>query len=187
MIMSANGTATIKVSHTAATTISITGLEPAARLQVTRVEPNCWRQRCDHLHVEIKGIDRCLYGHLHRRLWLEDRSRHRVALIQTKKRTQMKVKGNNNKKGERGFTLVETSISMVVMMVAGLAISSLFVFSMQNNVGGNERALAMAVAQQQLEQLRSVTFEDTTMTVGTTTTTISNGDKNYSVVKDHHR
>ena len=93
-----------------------------------------------------------------------------------------KVK-TTNKKGERGFTLVETSISMVVMMVAGLAVSSLFAFSMQNNVGGNERALAMAVAQQQLEQLRSVSFEDTTMAVGSTTTTISNGDKNYNVVK----
>lgn len=96
----------------------------------------------------------------------------------------MKVKvKTTNKKGERGFTLVETTISMVVMMVAGLAVSSLFAFSMQNNVGGNERALAMAVAQQQLEQLRSVTFEDTTMSVGTTTTTISNGDHRYTVVK----
>ena len=88
-----------------------------------------------------------------------------------------------NKKGERGFTLIETSISMVVMMVAGLAVSSLFVFSMQNNVGGNERALAMAVAQQQLEQLRSVSFEDATMTVGSTTTSITNGEHNYTVVK----
>jgi Tfp pilus assembly protein PilV len=96
----------------------------------------------------------------------------------------MKVKTKTtNRKGERGFTLVETSISMVVMMVAGLAVSSLFVFSMQNNVGGNERALAMAVAQQQLEQLRSVSFEDTTMTVGATTTTVRNGDHDYSVVK----
>lgn len=96
----------------------------------------------------------------------------------------MKVKVNTtNRKGERGFTLIETSISMVVMMVAGLAVSSLFVFSMQNNVGGNERALAMAVAQQQLEQLRSVTFEDSTMAVGTTTTTVNNGDQPYSVAK----
>ena len=96
----------------------------------------------------------------------------------------MKVKvKTTNRKGERGFTLVETSISMVVMMVAGLAVSSLFVFSMQNNVGGNERALAMAVAQQQLEQLRSVTFEDMTNSAGTTTSTITNGDHNYSVVK----
>jgi Tfp pilus assembly protein PilV len=96
----------------------------------------------------------------------------------------MKVKmKRTNKKGERGFTLIETSISMVVMMVAGLAVSSLFAFSMQNNVGGNERALAMAVAQQQLEQLRSVSFEDSTMNVGTTTATINNGNHSYSVVK----
>ena len=86
-------------------------------------------------------------------------------------------------KGERGFTLVETSISMVVMMVAGLAISSLFVYSLQNNVGGADRALAMAVAQQQLEQLRSVTYEDTTLAVGSTTSNVETGGRTYSVVK----
>ena len=89
----------------------------------------------------------------------------------------------NNKKNERGFTLIETCISMVVMMIAGLAVSSLFVFSLQNNVGGNERALAMAVAQQQLEQLRSVTFEDASMNAGTSTTTVRNGNHDYTVVK----
>ena len=96
----------------------------------------------------------------------------------------MKVKVNNkNRKNERGFTLIETSIAMVTMMVAGLAVSSLFVFSMQNNVGGNERALAMAVAQQQMEQLRSVSFEDGSMTVGTTTVTVTSDNHNYTVVK----
>ena len=88
-----------------------------------------------------------------------------------------------NRKTERGFTLIETSISMVVMMVAGLAMSSLFVFSMQNNVGGNERALAMAVAQQQMEQLRVVTFESADLNVGTSTVNVSCGDRAYSVVK----
>lgn len=96
----------------------------------------------------------------------------------------MKVKVKNKKqKNERGFTLIETSIAMVTMMVAGLAVSSLFVFSMQNNVGGNERALAMAVAQQQMEQLRSVTFEDASMTVGTSTVTITSDNHNYTVTK----
>ena len=84
---------------------------------------------------------------------------------------------------QRGFTLIETSISMVVMMVAGLAVSSLFAFSLQNNVGGADRALAMGVAQQQLEQLRSVTFEDTSLTAGTTTVTVTSGERKYSVVK----
>src|SRR5678816_82747 len=90
---------------------------------------------------------------------------------------------NKTRKNERGFSLIETTISMVVMMVAGLAVSSLFVFSMQNNVGGNERALAMAVAQQQMEQLRSVSFEDTSMIVGTSTVNVTSDNHNYTVVK----
>lgn len=90
----------------------------------------------------------------------------------------------HDKQDERGFTLVETCISMVVMMIAGLACTSLFVFSLQNNVGGGDRALAMAVGQQQLEQLRSVAYEDATLTVDTTTTTtVRTGERNYSVVK----
>jgi Tfp pilus assembly protein PilV len=88
-----------------------------------------------------------------------------------------------NQKNERGFTLIETSISMVVMMVAGLAVSSLFVFSTQNNVGGNERALAMAVAQQQMEQLRSQTFDSTNLNAATKTSTVHNSDRDYTVVK----
>ena len=95
---------------------------------------------------------------------------------------QAKVK-NKNKQNERGFSLIETCIAMVVMMIAGLAVSSLFVFSVQNNVGGSERALAMAVAQQQLERLRVVNFEDTTLNVGSSTTTVSSGGHRYTVLK----
>ncbi|HEX7333629.1 MAG TPA: type II secretion system protein [Pyrinomonadaceae bacterium] len=88
---------------------------------------------------------------------------------------------NKNFKGQQGFTLMETSIAMVVMMVGALGIASLFVFSTQNNIGGSERALAMAVAQQQLEQIRSVSYEDTTLNVGTTTSTVQSGQRNYTV------
>jgi len=62
-------------------------------------------------------------------------------------------------------------------------VSSLFVFSTQNNVGGGERALAMAVAQQQLEQIRSVSFEDSSLNVETTTSTVQSGQRNYTVEK----
>jgi len=89
----------------------------------------------------------------------------------------------HDKQDERGFTLVETCISMVVMMIAGLACASLFVFSLQNNVGGGDRALALGVAQQQLERLRSVAYEDTTLDVGTTTSTVTTGERSYSVAK----
>jgi Tfp pilus assembly protein PilV len=97
----------------------------------------------------------------------------------------MKIQTPKNKtpKGQQGFTLVETSIAMVVMMVSALGIASLFVFSTQNNIGGSERALAMAVAQQQLEQIRSVTYENTTLDVGTTTATVRSAERNYTVEK----
>lgn len=87
-------------------------------------------------------------------------------------------------KGQRGFTLIETTIASLVMMVGALAVSSLFVFSTQNNVGGGERALAMAVAQQQLEQLRSVSFDDATLAVGTPDPyTVRSGERDYRVVR----
>ena len=73
---------------------------------------------------------------------------------------------------------------MVVMLVGALACSSLFVFSTRNNIGGGERALAMAVAQQQLEQIRSVSYEDTALDVGTATSTVQSGERNYTVAKN---
>jgi len=91
------------------------------------------------------------------------------------------TKSKNKTKGQRGFTIVETTIASLVMLVGALGVSSLFLFSTQNNIGGSERALAMAVAQQQLEQIRSVTFEDTTLTAGTMTTTVTSGGRPYTV------
>lgn len=94
---------------------------------------------------------------------------------------KMRTPKTNKANGEGGFTLLETSIAMVVMMVGALACSSLFVFSIQNNVGGSERALSMAVAQQQLEQIRSVNYEDATLTAGTTDFSVTTGGRSYFV------
>ena len=95
----------------------------------------------------------------------------------------MKMRTHKNKtaNGQAGFTLVETSIAFVVMMVAALACSSLFVFSINNNVGGSERAMSMGIAQQQLEQLRSVDYEDSSLNDGTTDFTVNTGGRTYNV------
>ena len=87
---------------------------------------------------------------------------------------------------ERGFTLIETSIAMVIMMVAGLGVVSLFVYSISNNTGGNDRAVAISIAQQQIEQLRSVQFTDSILNVSAATVltpnTVSNG-RTYRVTR----
>ena len=87
---------------------------------------------------------------------------------------------------ERGFTLVETSIALFILMVAGLGLASLFTYSIQNNSGGNDRAVALSIAQQQIEQFRSVSFTDPILAVSAATVlspdTVSNG-RTYRVTK----
>ena len=87
---------------------------------------------------------------------------------------------------QRGFTLIETTIAMMIMMVAGLAMVSLFTYSISYNSGGNDRSVAISIAQQQIEQLRSVRFTDSALnvTAGTvvSTNTISNG-RSYRVTR----
>ena len=63
---------------------------------------------------------------------------------------------------ELGFTLVETTIALVIMMIVGLGAASLFFFAAKNNVGANDRELSMAVAQKRMEWLRSLPLNDTT-------------------------
>src|SRR5258708_35455033 len=70
---------------------------------------------------------------------------------------------------EHGFTLIETSIALVIMMVAGLGVVSLFVYSISNNTGGNDRAVVISIAQQQIEQLRSGRFTASILNVTSAT------------------
>jgi prepilin-type N-terminal cleavage/methylation domain-containing protein len=85
---------------------------------------------------------------------------------------------------ECGFTLLETSIAMVIMLVAVLASASLFAYSIKNNSGANDRELAMGVAQQQMEQLRNAPFTDGSLTATAgTTTTITRAGRQYTVLK----
>jgi prepilin-type N-terminal cleavage/methylation domain-containing protein len=87
---------------------------------------------------------------------------------------------------QRGFTLIETSIALLILMVAGLGVASLFTYSIRYNTGGNDRAVAISIAQQQIEQFRSVPFTDSILNVTVATVlspnTVSNG-RTYRVTK----
>lgn len=64
---------------------------------------------------------------------------------------------------QSGFTVLETTIALVLMLIVALGSASLFSFSVYNNSGGSDRAVAMALAQQAMEALRSVPFSSTTI------------------------
>jgi Tfp pilus assembly protein PilV len=59
---------------------------------------------------------------------------------------------------QAGFTLLETVIALILMMIVALGAASLFSFSIYNNSGGSDRAVALATGQQALEILRTAPF-----------------------------
>jgi type II secretory pathway pseudopilin PulG len=66
---------------------------------------------------------------------------------------------------QRGFTLLEAAIAMVVLMIIGLGIASLFTYAIQANSRADDRELAMAIAQKRMEWLRTIPFTTQTRTV----------------------
>lgn len=69
------------------------------------------------------------------------------------------------RKGDRGFTLVETAIAMLIMMAASVSVVGLFTYAIKYNAGAKDRELSMAVAQKRVEWLRTIPFDATTRDV----------------------
>jgi len=66
---------------------------------------------------------------------------------------------------QRGFTLLEAAIALVILMVIGLGIASLFTYSISANSRADDRELAMAIAQKRMEWLRTIPFTTQTRSV----------------------
>lgn len=100
-------------------------------------------------------------------------------------------KGETRAKDEHGFTLIETVIAFLILMIAALGVVSVFAYSVNYNAGGNNRLQAITIAQQQLEQLRNAKFNapvggvsktDAILAAGTTTTNVTGADgRSYTI------
>jgi Tfp pilus assembly protein PilV len=75
----------------------------------------------------------------------------------------------------QGFTLIETAIALLIMMIAGLAIATLFAYAINYNAGAYDRTLAHSLAQQRMEQLRMISYEQ-----------ISSSTESDVVMSEHH-
>ena len=90
----------------------------------------------------------------------------------------------SKKHSEAGFTLIETVISMVLMAIVGLGIAGIFAYAASSTANAAEREMASAVAQQRMEQLKSVAFTDATLNTTSSagvTTTVTRLEREYSV------
>jgi len=81
----------------------------------------------------------------------------------------------------KGFTLLETSIALLVMMIAALGVTSLFAFAISYNSDATDRAIALAVAQQRMERLRTLSFNNAAFTDGSTSENVTSADRPLTV------
>jgi len=84
---------------------------------------------------------------------------------------------------EAGFTLLETTIAMVLLAIAGLGVAACFFYAAKNNSSARDRELSMAVAQQQMEQFRNASFSDAALNAtAEVSSTITRGGRRYVVL-----
>jgi Tfp pilus assembly protein PilV len=100
--------------------------------------------------------------------------------------TMMEEQTKSSAKNEqqKGFTLIETAMALLVMMIGGLGICAVFAYAIKNNTGSRDRAAALAVAQQQMETYRTMNFTDAGMNATSTDpqpVIVTSADRTYAV------
>lgn len=95
---------------------------------------------------------------------------------------RLTVVTRRKKQQQKGFTLVETTCALLVMMIGGLGICAVFAYAIRNNTGSRDRAASLAVAQQQMERYRQMTFVDAGLTAhAATSETVTSAGRDYNV------
>ena len=92
-------------------------------------------------------------------------------------RTSQQRPGRRTARGARaagGFTILETVIALCIALIVGFGAISLFLFAASFNAGASDRARALALAQELMEDYRATPFADLATT--NATQTITRGD-----------
>ena len=83
------------------------------------------------------------------------------------KRSRHSVSGSNCKrKGESGFTILEVLIAVSILSVGMLAVATMQVSAIRGNHFSDNTTLALALAEQKMEELMGMSYTDGDLTNG---------------------
>ena len=90
-----------------------------------------------------------------------------------------------SRKAEAGFTMIELSVAMVIILISLLGVFFSITFAIRYNAGNESRAKCLAVLQQEIERMRSAKFTpsltDASLVGGSASRTVTTGGMTYSV------
>ena len=84
-------------------------------------------------------------------------------------------------RSEHGFTILETVIALMLMMIAALGAAALYAYAINYNSGAYDRVIAHVVAQRQMENLRRVSYPNLVTPAQPEQVVVSSG-RSYNVV-----
>ncbi len=79
-----------------------------------------------------------------------------LSVLNPETRAPASVEGHSA--SESGFTLIEVAIAMLILLIALLGVSVVFAYAVSFNSGNNNRATALVILQQEVENIRSAKF-----------------------------
>ena len=91
---------------------------------------------------------------------MQDRKDKNDEILQTLRSETMAVP-HSDRKGEAGFSLIEVVCALVIILVALLGVAFAFTYSINYNAGNASRSQALAILQQEVEQMRAAKFTPT--------------------------
>ncbi len=61
---------------------------------------------------------------------------------------------------EKGFTLIEIIVSAAILALLGIVVTGILSQSMKSNMHGSEVTIAVSIAQEKVEELRSLQYDE---------------------------
>lgn len=83
--------------------------------------------------------------------------------------------------GEHGFSIIETTIAMVIIMIVCMGAAKLFIFATNYNSGAEDKARAMAIGQREMERYRAVHFDDASLNVASSSKSVVAQGRSFTV------
>ena len=89
------------------------------------------------------------------------------------------------KKSEQGFTLLETAVASMIILVGLVSTANLFVLAVLNNQASKQTTLATSLAKRKMEYLLSIPLSETALNLGgSVDATTTNYSEEYFVDND---